>query len=218
MEARRRRGIAQLRARQRSIEAVGRLGRAEPIEPWELEQLAETEQTPPLEGSAAAEPLQLVLDLWQVVPGLNPQVLRVGERPDDPRRFWSPTVEAMHRRPWVDMDTPTSINVLGFEVPDGEAAAAAVDAGDAPPPRWWIDLEWGAAAIGWDAGPAGAPSAGLPRPPLWAFWLVADYLAEVTGLALRLERAPHETALPRKDLERLPRQPTLRDRQPGQVL
>ena len=181
MEARRRRGVAELRGRQRSIEAVGRLGRAEPIEPWELEQLAETEETPPLEGSAAADPLQLVLDLWQVVPDLNPRWLRVGERPDDPRRLWRPTVEAMHRWPWVDMDTPTSINVLGLEVPDGEAAAAAVDAGDAPPPRWWIDLEWGAAAIGWTLARPVHHRPDCRAAPLWAFWLVADYLAEVTG-------------------------------------
>ena len=180
LEARRRREVAKLRGRFRSIEAVGRLGRPEPIEAWELEQLAGAEETPPLE-MAAADPLQLVLDLRDVVPDLNPAVLRVGARRDDPRRLWRPTGEAMHRWPWVDMDTPTSANVIALEVRDGERAAAAVDAGDIPPPRWRIDLAWGAAALAWTLARPVHLRPGCRTRPVWAWWLVADYLAEVTG-------------------------------------
>ena len=181
LEARRRRGVAKLRGRHRAIEAVGRLGRPEPIEAWELAYLATPEEPPVIEEAAAADPLQFVLDLRDVVPDLNPDVLRVGARRDDPRQLWRPTGEAMHRWPWVDMDTPTSANVIALEVRDGERAAAAVDAGDIPPPRWRIDLAWGAAALAWTLARPVHLRPGCRTRPVWAWWVVADYLAEVTG-------------------------------------
>ena len=133
---------AGLRDRWRAIRAVGRFARAAPIEAWELEALAEAEALAVRGGEAAeaeipADPLQLSLGLGDLVPDLNVFV-RVGERRDDPRDLWWPAAAASSRWPFLDMDTPTSANVIALEVPDRERVAAAVETGDIPPPRWLI--------------------------------------------------------------------------------
>lgn len=180
--ARQRRGIARLRDRWRSVRTVGRFGRAEPIEAWELEALAALAAE---EGEAAdvpvvIDPRQLSLPLGDLVPDLNPFV-RVGERRDDPRDLWWPVAAAAPRWPFLDLDTPTSANVIALEVPDGERVAAAVAAGDIPPPRWLIDLAWGAASAAWTLARPVHLRSGCRARPRWLLWLVVEWLAEVTG-------------------------------------
>ena len=132
--ARQRCEIARLRERWRAIQTVGRFGRAAPIESWELaaldEALAAGEEAP---AEIPADPLQLSLPLGDLVSDLNPFV-RVGERRDDPRDLWWPAAAAAPRWPFLDLDTPTSANVIALEVSDGSRVSAAVEAGDIPPP------------------------------------------------------------------------------------
>lgn len=187
--ARQRRGIARLRDRWRAIQTVGRFARAAPIEAWELEALAEAEALAAVEAAEAeaagaeipADPRQLSLGLGDLVPDLNVFV-RVGERRDDPRDLWWPLAAAAAKWPFLDMDTPTSANVIALEVPDRERVAAAVEAGDIPPPRWLIGgLAWGAAAVAWTLARPVHFRPGCRARPRWLWWLVAEYLAEVTG-------------------------------------
>lgn len=181
--ARQRREIARLRDRWRAIRTVGRFGRAEPIEAWELEVLAETlgaEDAPEAED-VRADPRQFSLQLADLVPDLN-RFVRVGERRDDPRDLWLPTPAAAPRWPFLDLDTPTSANVIALEVPDGSRVAAAVGAGDIPPPRWLIEgLAWGAAAAAWTLARPVHLRPGCRARPRWLWWLVVEWLAEVTG-------------------------------------
>lgn len=182
--ARQRREVARLRDRWRAIRTVGRLGRAEPIEAWELEALAALEAGEGVEGAdvpAAIDPRQLSLPLGNLVPDLN-RFVRVGDRRDDPRDLWWPTPAAAAQWPFLDMDTPTSANVIALEVPDGSRVAAAVEAGDIPPPRWLIGgLAWGAAAAAWTLARPVHLRPGCRARPRWLLWLVAEWLAEVTG-------------------------------------
>ena len=182
--ARQLRGTARLRDRQRAIEAIGRFRRAAPIEAWELEALAEAlagDEAAPEEKAAEADRLQLVLPLADLVSDLN-LFVRVGDRRDDPRDLWRPTAEAAARWPFLDMDTPTSANVIALEVPDGSRVAAAVEAGDIPPPRWLIEgLAWGAAAAAWTLARPVHLRPGCRARPRWLWWLVVEWLAEVTG-------------------------------------
>ncbi len=176
--AHQRRGIARLRDRHAAIQTVGRFGRAEPIEAWELEALDEVLAT---EEVRAADPLQFSLQLADLVPDLN-RFLRVGARRDDPRDLWLPTPAAAPRWAFVDLDTPTSANVIALEVPDGSRVAAAVEAGDIPPPRWLIEgLAWGAAAAAWTLARPVHLRPGCRARPRWLWWLVVEWLAEVTG-------------------------------------
>ena len=181
--ARQRREIAQLRDRWRAIHAVGRFGRAEPIEAWELEALAEALAAEETEASeeVRADPRQFSLPLGDLVPDLN-RFMRVGERRDDPRDLWLPTPAAVPRWPFLDLDTPTSANVIALEVPDGSRVTAAVEAGDIPPPRWLIEgLAWGAAAAAWTLARPVHLRPGCRARPRWLWWLVVEWLAEVTG-------------------------------------
>ena len=185
--ARQRREIARLRDRWRAIQAVGRFARAAPIEAWELEALAESlaaEEAAEAETAGAeipADPLQLPLGLGDLVPDLNVFV-RVGKRRDDPRDLWWPAAAAAPRWPFLDMDTPTSANVIALEVPDRERVAAAVEVGDIPPPRWLIGgLAWGAAAVAWTLARPVHLRPGCRARPRWLWWMVVEWLAEVTG-------------------------------------
>ena len=45
--------------------------------------------------------------------------------------FWWPAAAASSRWPFLDMDTPTSANVIALEVPDRERVAAAAESADA---------------------------------------------------------------------------------------
>ena len=179
--ARQRREIARLRDRWRAIRTVGRLGRPEPIEAWELEALAAALEPEEAAAPVPVDPRQLSLPLGDLVPDLN-RFVRVSERRDDPRKLWWPTAAAAEKWPFLDMDTPTSANVIALEVPDGSRVAAAVEAGDVPPPRWLIEgLAWGAAAAAWTLERPVHLRPGCRARPRWLLWLAVEWLAEVTG-------------------------------------